>query len=58
MIKSLLNLAFRMSIPGTGHLARLLYRKELAPYVSTHLKKLPKMGGGYSRLTLGNTRIR
>lgn len=39
MIRYVLKVAFRMNIPGVGHLARFLQRKESAPYLTTHLKR-------------------
>lgn len=38
MIKYLLKIGFKMNIPGVGHLARFLYRRDSAPYIKTQLK--------------------
>lgn len=39
LIRFVLKRAFRVNIPGVGHLARLLHRQELTPYLRTNLNK-------------------
>lgn len=56
LIRFVLKRAFKMKIPGVGHLARLLHRRELTPYLRTNLNK--KWGRRLLTLTSDNIHIK